>query len=233
MPPETAHPEDALRRYLHDGEELLWSGRPKAKIRVRFSDLGTIFFGVMILLFMIMWISLTIFAPFPQKVDDHPPTQESQIAAKDTQSETLDSAKSNSKENGVKIKPMPLAMRLLFGLFALPFLLMGFYLAFGRLWYEAKQRAKTVYGLTEKRLLILSGGWTRKCHSLDLATMTDLSLEEFADGSGDIRFGPTNAMQQWFANFGWPNLGEEKPKIELVPEAATLFRLIQERQHPS
>ncbi|MEM1059710.1 MAG: hypothetical protein AAGK14_10715 [Verrucomicrobiota bacterium] len=45
MKAETAHPEDQLRGYLGENEEILWSGRPQGKFRVRGMDWSYILMG--------------------------------------------------------------------------------------------------------------------------------------------------------------------------------------------
>jgi hypothetical protein len=44
-----------------------------------------------------------------------------------------------------------------FAMFGIPFIIMGLIFVFGRFIIDAKQRAKTFYGLTEDRIIIKSG----------------------------------------------------------------------------
>ena len=63
-----------------------------------------------------------------------------------------------------------------FALWGIPFVLFGLYLIFGRFFFEAKQRAHTYYAVTNERIVIISGIFDRKIKSLNLRTLSDLSL---------------------------------------------------------
>ena len=65
-----------------------------------------------------------------------------------------------------------------FILFGIPFVLVGVYIMFGRFFIEAKQRSKTFYGLSNERVVIASGLLRKKVRSLNLRTLTDVSLSE-------------------------------------------------------
>ena len=62
----------------------------------------------------------------------------------------------------------------LFALFGVPFLLVGTYVAFGRFFVEARQRAKTYYAVTNRRMIVVSGLVNRTVKSLDLSTLHDV-----------------------------------------------------------
>jgi hypothetical protein len=77
----------------------------------------------------------------------------------------------------------------LFPLFGLPFLLIGLYVAFGRLLLANARRKHIFYVLTDRRALIRSGKRTITTRILPLATLQDFTLRERPDGTGDIIFG--------------------------------------------
>jgi hypothetical protein len=119
---------------------------------------------------------------------------------------------------------------LFFALWGVPFVLVGLYMIFGRFFVDAKLRQRTFYGLTDQRLIIVSGLASRKVTSLNLQTLSDLSLAEKGDGSGTITFG---AVQQtpWYprrmAFFSTPVPGSA---LEMIPNAREVYELIREAQ---
>ena len=82
-------------------------------------------------------------------------------------------------------------LNILFPLFGIPFVLVGIYLVAGRYWFDARKRARTAYGITNKRILATRSGDERSSQSLDLDQIQDISVVEMRDRSGTIRFIPT------------------------------------------
>jgi hypothetical protein len=116
---------------------------------------------------------------------------------------------------------------LVFRLWGVPFVLVGLYLVVGRFLVEAKQRAKTVYGLTDQNVVIVSGLLTRKVKRLNLRTISDVSLEERAERRGTITFGPTPPSYAWFGGGSWPGLGQTAvPSFDLIENARAVYDLI-------
>src|SRR5262249_50119634 len=81
-----------------------------------------------------------------------------------------------------------------FALWGVPFVLVGLYIMFGRFLLDVRQRAATTYGVTSERVIIISGLFSRAIKSLNVATLTDLSLSERSNGGGTITFGPALFM---------------------------------------
>jgi hypothetical protein len=82
---------------------------------------------------------------------------------------------------------------------------------FGRFIVDARERERTFYGITSERIIIVSGLFSRRTKSLNLRTLTDISLIERPDGSGTITFGPTHPVGQWAAPGAWPGAGRYAP----------------------
>ena len=115
---------------------------------------------------------------------------------------------------------------LIFSLFGVPFVLIGLYLIFGRFWADARRRKNTTYGITNERIIILSGRFSRKNRSVNLRTLSDISLTEKPDRSGTIWLGPRNPF---FPFPGYPIPGFEHhfaPSIELIENAKDVYDLI-------
>jgi len=76
-----------------------------------------------------------------------------------------------------------------FALFGIPFVLVGFFLLFGRFIYDKRKRETTTYGLTQERILIKSGRSKFKVQSLSISYLPDMDVVETSDGRGTISFG--------------------------------------------
>lgn len=117
----------------------------------------------------------------------------------------------------------------IFALFGLPFLAIGLYVAVGRFFVEAKQCQRTHYTLTEERIIITSGLFSRSVKSLDLATLSDITLSQKKNGKGTISFGSDNPFASFFeAMPSWPGaslyLGPRLTRIEDAREVYNKIR---------
>ena len=116
-------------------------------------------------------------------------------------------------------------------LWGVPFVLAGLYLIFGRFVVDAMTRAKTTYGLTERRIIIVSGLFSRSVKSLQLRTVSDVTLNERPDGSGTITFGPSHPMARWLGDAAWPGVGSYSgPAFDLIPRAREVYQRIRAAQ---
>ena len=98
-----------------------------------------------------------------------------------------------------------------FVLWGVPFVLVGLYMIAGRFFVDSKQRGKTAYGLTDRRLLIVTSFIRQKVDALDLASLTQTTISENADGSGTILMGSDPGLRGWLAGSGWPTTGKNLP----------------------
>ena len=118
-----------------------------------------------------------------------------------------------------------------FMLWGVPFVLVGLYMIAGRFFVDARQRAKTFYGVTSERVIIVSGLLSTKIKSLNLKTLTELSLDERTDGSGTITFGPPTLASRWTRGAGWPMTNQTvQPAFEMIPEAKKVYEIIRNAQ---
>ena len=76
-----------------------------------------------------------------------------------------------------------------FVLWGIPFVAVGLYLIAGRFLVDSAMRAKTYYGVTTDRIIIASGLMSSTVQSLDLRTLTGITLNQRTDGTGSILFG--------------------------------------------
>jgi hypothetical protein len=116
-----------------------------------------------------------------------------------------------------------------FPLFGVPFVLIGLYFVFGRFIWDARLRARTFYGVTSDRIIIVTDFFGRRIKSLTLRTMSEVSLNERSDGSGTITFGPTHPYARWATS--WPGASQfASPAFELIDRAKEIYELIRRAQ---
>jgi hypothetical protein len=116
-----------------------------------------------------------------------------------------------------------------FPLFGVPFVLIGLYLLLGRFFVDARVRGRTWYGVTNERVIIVSGLFYRRTKSLNLPTLSDLSLSERSDGSGTITFGPSLPFGARFG--GMPGAGQYgPPTFDTIDDAKNVDGLIRQVQ---
>ena len=91
------------------------------------------------------------------------------------------------------------------------------------------QRERTYYGVTNERIIIISGFFTQ-IKSLNLRTLTDVSLDQKVNGCGTITFGPSNPLWWWY-RFSWPGMGASaSPCFESIKESKAVYDLIRDAQ---
>lgn len=117
-----------------------------------------------------------------------------------------------------------------FALWGVPFILVGLYITVGRFFVDAKQRGRTYYGVTNERVVIVSGLFGRKVRSLDLKALADVTLEERGDGGGTITFGVPNPNPMPWPSYRAtvPRWGQQPtvPSLELASEARRVYDII-------
>ena len=119
----------------------------------------------------------------------------------------------------------------LFKLLGVPFVLIGIYIVLGRFFVDARQRRRAFYGVTNQRVMIVSGLFGRSVQSLDLSSLPGLSLDEKASGHGTISFGINQAPYTWFQGTGWPTgRGRYTPCFDSIADARPVYELIRKAQ---
>lgn len=118
-----------------------------------------------------------------------------------------------------------------FKLWGIPFVLIGLYILIGRFFYDAKRRKKTVYGITEHRIIIKSGIFNESIQSLNCKTLSNITLNEKSDKSGTIILGNDNGFSELFRGTGWPGTNQKMaPAIEMIANARSVYQKIIEIQ---
>jgi hypothetical protein len=114
---------------------------------------------------------------------------------------------------------------LLLCLFSLPFIFMGLYAGFGRIIANRIVREGTIYGLTNERLLIYSGLFSKNLRSIAGDNLKDLTLTEKEDGSGTISWRNYESMQMKYDPFQTKNFSASE-SLERISNVRSVYELI-------
>ncbi len=102
------------------------------------------------------------------------------------------------------------------------FIAIGLYLLVGRFFVDARVRRNTYYGVTDRRILILTGFFGNRFVSIPLDRVGEMNAIRRADGSGTIQFGrPTYIPAGRFYN-------ERPPLPELEASGPASFEMIED-----
>jgi Bacterial PH domain len=116
---------------------------------------------------------------------------------------------------------------LLFGLWGVPFVLVGLYMIVGRFFGDAYLRSRTQYGVTDQRVIIVSGWINREVKNLPLASMSDITLSERSNGAGSIQFGPNPFGVPMMFGSAMPGSGKRMPPMfDLLPKVRDVYSVI-------
>lgn len=124
------------------------------------------------------------------------------------------------------------AENFVFPLFGVPFVLIGLYVIFGRFIFDAKSREKTEYAITNQRVIIKSGLFSKKIKIINVSSMPEISFTEKSDGTGTITFGESSSSFYGFMRgFNWPGMPyAQAPAFEMISDVRTVYELIQKVQ---
>src|SRR5215213_1278885 len=118
-----------------------------------------------------------------------------------------------------------------FILWGIPFVCVGVYITVGRFFVDAALRAKTWYGVTNERILIIGGLFNRTVKSLPLRSLPEIALEQRQNGSGTITFGSSMPFASWYRGFAWPGMDQRMaPAFDLIADAKAVYEIIRQAQ---
>lgn len=92
-----------------------------------------------------------------------------------------------------------------FALWGVPFVAIGLYLIFGRIFVARREAYWTHHAVTNRRVVILAGAFSRRTIEMALTDLPPSRLEERASGLGTITFGA--AIGGFRPPPGWPTMG--------------------------
>lgn len=103
-----------------------------------------------------------------------------------------------------------------FVLWGIPFVLIGQYLIWGRFLYTAWRKGRTFYAVTNKRVLVVSTGMSRKVIDGYFRNLDSAALSVRSDGVGTIEF-----SSETFSGSAW-GFGRRNRNNQLDIDLATL-----------
>lgn len=114
-----------------------------------------------------------------------------------------------------------------FALWGLPFVAVGAYISIGRFYVAWREATRTVYLLTDERIVVAGGAFSTRIQELSLRSLPAPSLDQGADGVGTITFGPTFPFGAWMPA-GWPMMRSMSPTFTTIADASAVFKRIDE-----
>jgi hypothetical protein len=120
-----------------------------------------------------------------------------------------------------------------FPLFGAVFVCIGLFFIFGRFIADMVIRNRTLYALTNQRILILRSGPANAFVALNLERLPGLTLSEGRAGRGTISFGDQAAGYARAASFSWIPSLSPIPRFLAIEDARTVFDQIQRVVRPA
>jgi len=109
-----------------------------------------------------------------------------------------------------------------FKLWGIPFVLVGLYITVGRFFLDAKKRANTIYGITPDRIIIKTGIFSSEIKSLNIRTLSDITINQKADNTGTITLGSTDFRYAMMQGMDWPG-AKQPPRLEFIEDVKSVY----------
>jgi hypothetical protein len=112
------------------------------------------------------------------------------------------------------------------------FLLVGLAVLFWHFWVRRQAWRKTYYGVTNRRIIIVSGVFEQSVKSIFLRTLTVVTLTEQRHGVGTITF---SQDAPWYFDYHvWPVLGDGMiAAFQLIDRVGEVYNVIMQAQRAS
>lgn len=114
----------------------------------------------------------------------------------------------------------------IFGLFGLPFVLVGLYMLFGRFVHKNRLKKKTAYVITNKRVIRKIGN---RVDMRNLNDLPEMQVTTYKDGSGTINFG-YNVTHYRGRYHRSSTVEEYEFSLENIPNVLNVQRIITDMQ---
>ena len=200
--------EQAIGAQLAPGETVIWAGRPRPGLVFRPYDL-------LITAFSAIWLMIAVYITGTAR----------------SMGRGMIPGGFRITSNPFTGRPMFMHPLSIFDIVGFVFIAIGLYLLLGRFFVDARIRANTRYGLTDKRVLMVTGFSGNRFISIPLERIGELNVSRRADGCGTIRFGRASSVQDWHGSslsdhrhYGYRRI--EPPSFELIDDVLAVRDLI-------
>jgi hypothetical protein len=113
----------------------------------------------------------------------------------------------------------------------IPFLLIGFFLLFGRYIFDSLVRGRTYYGLSDERAIIVRHWFGIKVQSLSLRTLPEITLSVRDDRGGTIFLGSATPWAAWYGmNVFHSAHTLTAPSFDAIDDARAVYDLVRQAQ---
>lgn len=119
-----------------------------------------------------------------------------------------------------------------FALWGVPFVVVGQYFIWGRFVYKRWDRRRTVYAVTDQRVLVLKG---RTLQSMFITQLPALNLSTRSDGSGSLQFGTMPWTYGFWGDTGMEFMARGRSPLTFydIPRANDVYQLIAQGRSPT
>jgi hypothetical protein len=116
---------------------------------------------------------------------------------------------------------------LFFRLWGVPFVLVGIYMLAGRFFYDAYRRARTWYGISDRRAIIVSQVWSINEKSINPGAVEQIEVDRQANGIGSIYFGKRPPLFR-----SRRSTAPDPPAFELIENVEQVYGLLVRSDFP-
>jgi hypothetical protein len=108
-------------------------------------------------------------------------------------------------------------------LWGIPFVAMGIYLIIGRFLWDARRRRRTVYAVTDRRVMIVERATRRRIRTVNLRAIDEVAVVERRNRSGDVVLG---TPPRRFPFGGWSEDEVQPPRLEFLPNVREVYDIV-------
>ncbi len=117
-----------------------------------------------------------------------------------------------------------------FPLFGLPFVAIGLYIIFGRFLVKRYVKQRTVYAVTDRRIIAINTGFRRTVRSLSIKRLPGLEVSTGSGRAGSVTFGQWHGLAGIYANTGmdwltW-SMGQRPMAFYDLDDARSVYELV-------